>query len=60
VALVDIQHTAEYARVLKECGLDDVRRRTSGWVTWQVLLFTWGSVRPCRVTAAKAPAAVRG
>jgi ubiquinone/menaquinone biosynthesis C-methylase UbiE len=53
LALIDIQHTNEYVRVLKECGLSDVRRRPSGWLTLLVTLFTWGGVRPYRVTARK-------
>jgi ubiquinone/menaquinone biosynthesis C-methylase UbiE len=55
LALIDIQHTAQYVRVLQECGLSDVRRSSSGWLTWLVVLFTWGGVRPYRVTAQKAP-----
>jgi SAM-dependent methyltransferase len=53
VALVDIGHTADYARVLRECGLAEVRRAPSGLLAWPVMLFTWGAVRPYRVTAAR-------
>jgi SAM-dependent methyltransferase len=53
VLLVDIGHTAVYARVLRESGLADVRRTPSGVGTWPAMLFTWGAVRPYRVTAAK-------
>jgi ubiquinone/menaquinone biosynthesis C-methylase UbiE len=51
VAITDIQHTAEYARSLEECGMKDVKRTASGWVSWLVMAFTWGGVRPFRVTA---------
>jgi SAM-dependent methyltransferase len=53
LAVVDIQHTDEYVRVLKECGLNDVRRAMSGWGRL-VLIFTWGSLRPYCVTGRKA------
>ncbi len=55
IALVDIQHTGDYVRVLQECGLREVKRSASGWVTWLVTTFTWGGVQPYRVTATKAP-----
>jgi ubiquinone/menaquinone biosynthesis C-methylase UbiE len=51
--LVDIQHTADYVRALRECGLADARRFPSGLVTFVVMAFTWGSVQPYRVTATK-------
>jgi len=55
VVLIDIRHTTEYARVLRECGLADIERTaTSGW-TWPVLLMTMGTVHPCRVTGRKLP-----
>jgi SAM-dependent methyltransferase len=53
VALTDIQSTADYARVLRECGLADVRRSSLGIATVLVTLFTWGGVLPYRVTARK-------
>jgi SAM-dependent methyltransferase len=55
VVLVDIQHTADYARVLRDSGLSDVRRSPSGLVTWLVTALTWGGVRPYRVTGRKIP-----
>jgi hypothetical protein len=39
--------------VLAECGLAEVKRSPSGWGTWLAILFTWGGVRPFRVTAAR-------
>jgi arsenite methyltransferase len=51
IALVDIQHTSEYVRVLKECGLREVHRSASSWFTCLVTAFTWGGVEPYRVTA---------
>jgi SAM-dependent methyltransferase len=53
VAIVDIQSTGDYARVLRECGLADVRRSMSGLITILAPLFTWGGVRPFRVTGRK-------
>jgi ubiquinone/menaquinone biosynthesis C-methylase UbiE len=53
LALVDIQCTGEYARVLEECGCSDVKRTASGWITWVVMAFTWASVQPYRVTVRK-------
>jgi ubiquinone/menaquinone biosynthesis C-methylase UbiE len=53
LAIVDIQHTGEYARVLRECGMEDVRRTASGFYTLLVTAFTWGGVQPYRVTARK-------
>jgi ubiquinone/menaquinone biosynthesis C-methylase UbiE len=52
VALVDIQYTGDYLRVLRDCGLD-AKRTPSGVLTWLAPLWTWGAVRPCRVTATK-------
>jgi SAM-dependent methyltransferase len=54
VALLDIQHTRDYARVLTECGLADVRRSAAGPLfTLVFTLLTWGAVRFYRVTATK-------
>jgi ubiquinone/menaquinone biosynthesis C-methylase UbiE len=60
VVLTDIQHTAEYVRVLRESGLSDVKRSAAGLATYVVTAFTWGAVKPYRVTGRKdapAPAA---
>ena len=59
VAIEDIRHTDEYARVLAASGLNDVRR----WATVVgrlVMVWTWGGVRPFRVLGRKPalPAAV--
>jgi ubiquinone/menaquinone biosynthesis C-methylase UbiE len=53
LALIDIQYTGDYARVLGECAMSDVKRWPSGWLTWPVMAFTFGAVRPYRVTARK-------
>jgi ubiquinone/menaquinone biosynthesis C-methylase UbiE len=54
VAIVDIEHTAEYERILRESGVTDVKRVPSGpLVTWLVTLGTWGGVRPYRVLGHK-------
>jgi arsenite methyltransferase len=58
VAIVDIQHTDEYERILRESGVADVKRVPSGpLVTLLVTLGTWGGVRPYRVFGHKVPAA---
>jgi arsenite methyltransferase len=58
VAIVDIQHTDEYERILRQSGVADVRRVPSGpLVTLLVALGTWGGVRPYRVFGHKVPAA---
>ena len=52
VAIVDIRHTDEYARVLAASVLNDVRR----WATVVgrlVMVWTWGGVRPFRVLGRK-------
>jgi len=57
VAIVDIDHTAEYERLLRESGVTEVKRVPSGpLATWLVILGTWGGVRPYRVIGHK-PAA---
>jgi ubiquinone/menaquinone biosynthesis C-methylase UbiE len=53
VAVADIQHTADYAAVLRAAGLADVRRLVT-WKTVVAALFTWGGVRPCWVLGRKA------
>jgi SAM-dependent methyltransferase len=54
LALLDIQYTADYARVLKECGLADVRRTRAGRLFfWAFALLTWGALRFHRVSARK-------
>jgi SAM-dependent methyltransferase len=58
VALLDIQHTADYARVLQQSGLSDVRRSFPGPLFFVLFtLLTWGAIRYCRVTGRKAPPA---
>jgi SAM-dependent methyltransferase len=58
VALLDIQHTRDYARVLEQCGLTGVRRASPGPLFFVVFtLLTWGAIRYCRVTGRKAPPA---
>ncbi len=58
VAILDLRHTGEYARVLREAGLEDVRRAAYP-TTWLWTALTFGSVRPYRVTGRK-PAAPPG
>lgn len=52
VAVVDIRHTDEYARVLAASGLTDVRRCASV-LGRLVMVWTWGGVRPFRVLGRK-------
>lgn len=53
VVLVDVAHTAEYARVLRQCGLSDAARSGSGPLAPLVRFLTWGTVQPGRVTASR-------
>jgi SAM-dependent methyltransferase len=53
VAIMDIQYTAEYARVLRESGLIEVQRSASWALTILIVLFTWGGLRPFRLTGRK-------
>jgi SAM-dependent methyltransferase len=54
VALLDLRHTSDYVRVLRECGLPDARRTPVGlFLTWLFPLLTWGAVRFYRVTGKK-------
>jgi SAM-dependent methyltransferase len=54
LAVVDIGYTRAYARTLRECGLHDASRARLGLFTLLILVATWGSVRPYRVTATRA------
>jgi SAM-dependent methyltransferase len=55
VALLDLRHTGDYVRVLRQSGLADARRRPAGLLlTWLFPLLTWGAVRFYRVTGTKA------
>ncbi len=56
VAIVDIDHTNEYVRVLRENGVDAKRVVSGPLVTLLVMLGTWGGVRPYRIIGRKAPA----
>jgi arsenite methyltransferase len=54
VALLDIVHTGEYVKVLRECGLTDVRRVGSPVVAGLLLVLTFGNLHPFTVTGRKA------
>jgi ubiquinone/menaquinone biosynthesis C-methylase UbiE len=59
VALLDLRHTADYVRVLRQCGLTDTRRAGAGpFLTWLFPLLTCGAIRFYRVTGSKAVATV--
>lgn len=54
VALLDMRHTRDYVRVLRECGLVEAQRLKTGWFLWvSWLLLSCGLVRFGRVTARK-------
>jgi ubiquinone/menaquinone biosynthesis C-methylase UbiE len=54
VALLDLRHTGDYVRVLRECGLADACRLPAGFFfTWLFPLLTCGAVRFYRVTGNK-------
>jgi SAM-dependent methyltransferase len=54
VALLDLRHTSDYVRVLRECGLLDTRRARVGFfLTWLFPLLTWGAICFFRVTGRK-------
>jgi SAM-dependent methyltransferase len=54
VALLDLRHTADYVRVLRQCGLPDARRSPAGpFLTWLFPVLTCGAVRVYRVTGNK-------
>ncbi|HKI35207.1 MAG TPA: class I SAM-dependent methyltransferase [Gemmataceae bacterium] len=55
VIMVDIQSTRDYAGSFHEHGLTELKRSPSGLITWVVIAFSWGSVRPYRVTGRKSP-----
>jgi ubiquinone/menaquinone biosynthesis C-methylase UbiE len=58
VALVDINYTRDYMRVLGNCGVGDLRRSVSGSVFSPVFMaLTFGAVRFYRVTGRKSPEA---
>jgi ubiquinone/menaquinone biosynthesis C-methylase UbiE len=55
VAILDMRHTGEYVRVLRQCGLLDARRTPAGLLlTWLFPLLTCGAVCFVRVTGRKA------
>jgi arsenite methyltransferase len=57
IALLDVRHTRDYVRVLRECGLSEVQRHRTGWFLWVLWpLLTCGLVRFYRVSAHKPPA----
>jgi SAM-dependent methyltransferase len=45
LALVDIRHTGEYVRVLRDNGVNDARRWPSSILSYLNMLLTWGSVQ---------------
>src|SRR5262249_34628826 len=54
VALLDIRHTGEYVKVLRACGLTDVRRVGSPVVAGLLWVLTFGNLHPFTVMGRKA------
>jgi SAM-dependent methyltransferase len=59
VAIMDIRHTRQYAEVLRDSGVVDVRRRGGGVLGLLLTVVTWGALRPGEV-AARQPEAPAG
>lgn len=54
VVILDLRHTGDYVRVLRESGLHDCRRSPVGlFLTWLFPLLTCGAIRFYRVTGRK-------
>jgi SAM-dependent methyltransferase len=54
VAILDLRHTGDYVRVLREGGLSDARRSPAGlFLTWLFPLLTCGAICFFRVTGTK-------
>jgi SAM-dependent methyltransferase len=54
VAILDVRHTRDYIHVLRDCGLDELRREQSGWFLSVLFpLISCGLLHFCRVTASK-------
>lgn len=54
IAVLDLRHTADYVRVLRQCGLADARREGVGFfLTWLFPLLTCGAIRFYRVMGRK-------
>jgi ubiquinone/menaquinone biosynthesis C-methylase UbiE len=53
VAVLDIMHTKELVRALRDSGVPDARRATAGFLFWWFAVFSWGAVRFVRVTGRK-------
>jgi ubiquinone/menaquinone biosynthesis C-methylase UbiE len=53
----DVRHTGRYIKVLRECGLEDLRRRAESVPSLLIGAISFGFVYPAHVTARKpAPA----
>ena len=54
VAVLDLLHTGDYVRVLRDCGLTDARRVPVGFfLTWLFPCLTCGAICFFRVTGTK-------
>lgn len=56
VALLDMRHTLDYVRALRDCGLNDSRRQRAGWFLSVLFpLLSCGLIRFYRVMGRKPP-----
>lgn len=54
VAVLDLRHTGDYVRILRECGLADAHRAPVGiFLTWLFPCLTCGAISFFRVTGTK-------
>ena len=61
LVLADVRHTGRYIQVLRECGLEDLRRSAESVPSPLIGAITFGFAYPAHVTARKpAPAGGHG
>ena len=61
LVLADVRHTGRYAQVLRECGLEDLRRSAESVPALLIAAITFGFAYPAQVRARKpAPAGGQG
>ena len=61
LVLGDVRHTGRYTQVLRECGLEDLRRSAESVPALLMAAITFGFAYPAHVTARKpAPAGGQG
>jgi ubiquinone/menaquinone biosynthesis C-methylase UbiE len=61
LVIEDVRHTGRYAQVLRECGLEDLRRSAQSFSSLLIGTITFGFAYPAHLTARKpAPAGGQG